>query len=292
MPVCSICNEARDVVANTRCGECDPLRLKLQRILAKLPPDQRSAFDNWGTKENRADFYKKHKDTLRKDLKTEVEGIVKEKSTAEAEVAFGGNGNWMDEEDLREKYKHKPGRADAILENSRSYTCPIINVKLYEDMEYKSSFNNRIAQSETTEKSGIQKYFVKAAPKQKPVREAAQAACASDATDDKEFSANEVEKLKDMKTTMTNWVTLLEENIETGEGEIAEFLPPYMAPKLKTCLSTIKCEMVEIDIASEAGKGNMKEIKRKFQNAKPIDMVKKFRASCKGAAEELAASRS
>ena len=50
---------------------------------------------------------------------------------------FGSAGIFIDEEDLNEKYKRKPEQLASIKANTRTMTCPVRKVKLYEDPEFK-----------------------------------------------------------------------------------------------------------------------------------------------------------
>jgi hypothetical protein len=50
-----------------------------------------------------------------------------------------GTGEFLDQEDLEEKYKTKPQRSAAILKNAKTFWCSISETLLYEDMAYKSN---------------------------------------------------------------------------------------------------------------------------------------------------------
>ena len=45
----------------------------------------------------------------------------------------------MDEADLKEKYKAKPGRADTIMKNATQYYCDNAECQMYEDLGYTST---------------------------------------------------------------------------------------------------------------------------------------------------------
>ena len=45
----------------------------------------------------------------------------------------------MDETDLEDIYKNKPGRADTIMKNANQYYCDNAECKMYEDLGYTST---------------------------------------------------------------------------------------------------------------------------------------------------------
>eukprot|EP00959_Pyramimonas_sp_CCMP1952_P132026 2760453-Pyramimonas_sp.AAC.1 len=73
---------------------------------------------------------------------------IEEKSESFTEVELQGTGSFLDEEDMRDKYKNKPKRLQGILDRARRFTDPISGVELIEDMEYKSL--SRTGQGDTS----------------------------------------------------------------------------------------------------------------------------------------------
>eukprot|EP00959_Pyramimonas_sp_CCMP1952_P188122 3933791-Pyramimonas_sp.AAC.1 len=63
---------------------------------------------------------------------------IEEKSETYTEVEMQGTGDFLDEDDLKEKYKNKPLRLKGILARARRFADPISGVELIEDMQYKS----------------------------------------------------------------------------------------------------------------------------------------------------------
>ena len=47
-----------------------------------------------------------------------------------------GTGKIHDEQDLRDLYKDKPGRAETIMEKGYHFTDETLGVEMYEDMHY------------------------------------------------------------------------------------------------------------------------------------------------------------
>ena len=61
----------------------------------------------------------------------------------EASMEFVGSGEWLDKMDMDAKYKDKPQRLAAIYKNTKTWTCPIGEVTLFEDMTYKSKESSK-----------------------------------------------------------------------------------------------------------------------------------------------------
>ena len=59
-----------------------------------------------------------------------------------------GTGKFIDEADLREKYKGKVEQFEAIKANARSFMHPTRNVMLYEDTEYSVTDSSTTKESE------------------------------------------------------------------------------------------------------------------------------------------------
>ena len=53
-------------------------------------------------------------------------------------MAMVGTGDWIDEDDMKAKYKNKPARLSSILRNCKRWYDPQGEVELLEDMAYQS----------------------------------------------------------------------------------------------------------------------------------------------------------
>ena len=68
-----------------------------------------------------------------------------------SKVQMMGNGTFLDEEDLKEKYKSKPLRLAAIMKNTQTFFYTTSEPLLYEDMEYTSNRTDSAAAKRTLE---------------------------------------------------------------------------------------------------------------------------------------------
>ena len=68
--------------------------------------------------EQRAAFFRLHQNSFRKDLKVAFDQFLTVEKHIGFDVEFVGTGGFMDEDDLRVKYKSKAGRAIEIIKNT------------------------------------------------------------------------------------------------------------------------------------------------------------------------------
>ena len=62
--------------------------------------------------------------------------IVEEGWEAYEAEEFGMDGNFLDKEDMDDKYKNKPEQLDNIHKNARKLSCPTRGVELWEDPKW------------------------------------------------------------------------------------------------------------------------------------------------------------
>ena len=112
---CSIpeCESVVDIRGSARCKSCNAARSKVQHKIKGLGGE---AFGSWQAKDpnEKADMYAEAKDLYGDALAFYLKNKLTKESIEENFVALGGNGIWIDEEDLELKYKTKPKRLLAI----------------------------------------------------------------------------------------------------------------------------------------------------------------------------------
>ena len=125
---CSLCGlevDAGDIVDGCRCRQCNALRIRLYR---KASQTEKSHFAKLN-KPKTEEFYQNHHDKFKGDLAIALTTVIKDVVTVSEETGFKGAGHFMDKEDMEEKYKNKPGRADTIMKNCEQYYCDQANVR-------------------------------------------------------------------------------------------------------------------------------------------------------------------
>ena len=91
-------------------------------------------------KDRKVEFMKESHNLAGKELAAKMEICIQETIESKMSVSLVGTGKFMDSPDLQERYKNKPEQLTAVRANSQSFFDGKRNTKLYEDMEYQSSF--------------------------------------------------------------------------------------------------------------------------------------------------------
>lgn len=89
-------------------------------------------------------FYASHSHLRGEGLRVKVEEVVQDWKTSITSMEFNQTGNYMDEEDLRKKYAEKPEDLKNILQNARTFYCPVKRKTLYADPEYQAKVQDSI----------------------------------------------------------------------------------------------------------------------------------------------------
>ena len=69
-------------------------------------------------------------------LMSQMQEVITEISRNTSSVALKGSGDWVDEEDLNERYKNKPEQLAAVKKNCRRMWHPSRCVDLFKDMQF------------------------------------------------------------------------------------------------------------------------------------------------------------
>ena len=123
---------------------------------------------------------------------------------------FSGDGEWLDEIDLREKFKNKPEQAQHIIDNARSVMHPTRGVLVWEVLEFKSSSGSSTEKSVQLKRVASQEQLVKP-PKAAKVLKIT--TCEGKA----EEKAIEMELEPAQKARLEKVLALVEKALATGE---------------------------------------------------------------------------
>ena len=124
----------RSKVPHLICLECNALISRVNR-LTKADPSLSTGF-NGLNKEDKVDWLARNSNTFGDALVKELQVCCSMVTENTAFGGFKGTGMWLDEEDLRDKYKNKINQAESIMENSRSFMHPHRKVTVYEDVDF------------------------------------------------------------------------------------------------------------------------------------------------------------
>lgn len=113
--------------------------------------------DEWKNinREARAKFYADNANTFGDDLALTLEETVAEAKTSVDTHAFNSDANFIDEIDLKEKYRDKPAVLEAVMRNAQKMYCPIREITLYAVPEYNRK-NSEVESVAKTQKRGLE----------------------------------------------------------------------------------------------------------------------------------------
>ena len=288
---CSLCNTDKleaEMQEASRCFDCNPLRQKLARLNKEL---HSTAGDLFSTPEERATFYLEHRGKLVADLKVVVVNSISQTQTRSRELQLVGTGTYLDEIDLKEKYKLKPGYAEKIMQRTFNFKHVLTDAKMYEDMEYQSKATQTTKRELKEEINMSQTEVPKRAKKAKTDKitdkENKAPALGDGATADKPFTVaqnKQVAKIAEGYTGMIVAITEIDDTIT--EKALGEFMPKHLQNKLATHKNKLEVEAAELAVCIEANTGDMKVVKAEFAAAKLT--TKELSSRLESAVEEAA----
>ena len=215
-----------------RCKCCHALKSRINRICAKhgnLAKDWTAVSD-----EEKKTFYKNFGNLVGEDLIARLQETITECKKTSSLVEFEGTGDFLDEIDLREKYKSKPDQLQNILANTRTYFCNVRQVWLYEDVCYK----RRAKDSE--EVSRAEKRKIQAIPRdqategesgevaKKPKSKKGKGANEADTSQPKLKAGEKKKLLKKLEAMNTKRLTLMDWCCKARGEKLKELVPSYV----------------------------------------------------------------
>ena len=128
--------ECNKTAGTRRCKTCTAIASRLFRM-RKKNGDLVKGFEKLNAAE-RKKFMADAKNLFGDDLAHKLNEAVVQCSSERSSLLFRTTGKYFDEADIRERYKLKPDVAQRIIENGKSFMCPVKQILMYEDPEYVS----------------------------------------------------------------------------------------------------------------------------------------------------------
>ena len=139
-----------------RCKACHALKSRINRVISK----HGSLAQDWTnvTEEQKKEFYKNFQSAAGEDLIARMQETVVESKRLSTKVEFEGTGEYIDENDMNQRYANKPEQLANLFANTRRFYCPVRQVWMYEDVTYKRTA------TDTEEVSKVEKRKVQKIP--------------------------------------------------------------------------------------------------------------------------------
>jgi hypothetical protein len=194
------------------------------------------------------------------------EGLVKElteaieiSQTTKSTIKFASAGRFMDEEDLKEKYKNKPDQLEQIFDNARTMTHPDRKVTMWEDRDFTLDLANEEERAEKKRRLLESEEKIKA-PKvaaKKQAKPAAAAAGAAEASDHKPITKGQKTKIQAFIQRIGGALTkCMTQQSTISATEYTELIPNFQKTKLTSTITDLEKHKDNLEelLANEAGK--------------------------------------
>ena len=255
--LCNICRECLtegDALRNKyRCKNCDTVAQRISRLVRNDPgeDDFTSEWMDTGrmTPAERKDFYVSARLYLGpENLKALMQSKIEEIKTRTNKDRWSAESTFLDEDDIREKYKGKPaGIIENILAKAEQFTCPNKGCVLYEDITYKKA---RV--TETTEARHVKRSAETTEEKKGEKRQ--KTALADKPKKEKppppppkphQLSNKEVEDLRKTHKKFLGLSDKIDEQVKEAQ-RMTQLVPAFMLEKSRTVKQDLESEMESI----------------------------------------------
>ena len=250
-----------------RCPACGALAARVCRALARLGDDTKEIWNDSieQGKIDRATFNSSAKNLMGDDLTKLITETLEVVTKEENEVTLVGTGDYLDEADLKDKYKDKPERCRAILKNTRKFKCPISETVLYEDMHYHSLNRQTSISTVTKKRAAVTEHKVKKAAKPKAAASASEAPQQAAERNAVTLSAKELETIDKFSEKLTKAQNDLNNVITIADApenkEFMNLVPSYVVQSIKALQLKVEESEVQFHAAKQDGVADFKTIK-------------------------------
>ena len=118
-----------------QCTECTRRKKRFHDALQTLQPEAQDRFKAL-TREERATWKLENRDSIGQDLAASLKLLLHTKSSTYSDSKLKAVGDYVDEDDLKQRYKDKPEQLQNILANAETFYHPTRKVTLYLDAQF------------------------------------------------------------------------------------------------------------------------------------------------------------
>ena len=241
-----------------RCNKCNSLQSRIYRAKGTM---------NWPSKEAKVEFYKQHSALTGNELKKELEitlSTVQKETTRDKDDE---NVEWLDETDLKTRYKDKPQQLKSILEKAETREHPTRNVTLYADIVFKTLHSHAFEVETEAKRKATSHDVVKGAKKIKQEKQEQDKQVKKErgeppARDAKPLATGHRAKLVKMEQKLDQ---VKEDYKQFGKHKedpyLASFLPSVLVEASEKNMAEVDAALAELPLVlTEGWVGNFKEM--------------------------------
>ena len=217
----------------------------------------------WGKldKDTRQRFMRENVATMGNDLAKRMQETITEFMFRGQSTELISNSDFLDEDDMANKYKHKPEQLASIWENARSMHCPIRNVTVWQDPQFVLKSTDKVGHGKIEERKMNQEAIVALPKKAKVTAKPKPVDAIADVSDKlppmlEAWERAKLQKLsqnlKDLSQRMTGSI-----DIVTHSPALQEMVPEYVINKAEHHFLLIQAVRSAIDVALDALRSQM-----------------------------------
>ena len=238
-----------------RCRSCHNVRSALAR-LSKNTGNLVCDFNNMDGDRLQA-FYTSHAHLRGDELKSKVEELVSDWKTATTKFEFNVEGEYLDEDDLNQKYSAKPEMLRNILQNAPRHFCPVKKIYLYADPKYTSKIQDATEYGTQQKRKGAMVLKDDEAPNKK------KGGGKGGGKEKQEPGEEEVPKIKagekkkmQKKTEQTNAKYLQLKDLVSKCASYGNMIPPYVLDHANKTIGSADEVIANTQKTLDEGKGD------------------------------------
>lgn len=177
-----------------------------------------------------------------------------------AKVLQEGTGNFIDEEDLKEKYAKKPLQLAAIMKNTKRFRDPVRECTLFEDVKFTAVVSNE-QRVETEKKRTMTQDREKKRAKKAKSEEGGKAAKVEPG-EPKPFTESQTKAVAKFIESTGSYYIKLGEAITVVEAEgLGDFMNAKFMTSVQGCHCKIKEALAEFTVAKDNNAGSLPALK-------------------------------
>ncbi len=241
-----------------RCTACHTLKSRMQRLLL----NNGTLRDRWSQVVDKSEFYKKNHEAMGSELTVLINEHVMHYEKAKSSNQFEAKGDWVDEEELKQRYKGKDAQLKALQANGRRFFCDIRQTTLWEDIKYTSkSLEEQEMGKEWQTKTTSDR---KRKGEKPPGASVKQPKCLKGPPARKELSEQASKQLTKSRDKLQDIVVATEKLVTQGTQESYKaFVPDYALQEAKITAAQGKEVVAEMSIALSSNEAHLPTMRGK-----------------------------